>query len=161
MADYPLLFRITHAVRCSNFEAIVVTDGRALMAFDDGEWWCHGVEPGGLTENGPAPSVAYEKFRSSFRHVLDDLAEESGSFEAFQRDARTFFNADAVEERHWHEALTVLRDMQDSEIDASFRGMQRLAPRPSVMWFRDLVEHGREPLGKPEQAEMVVLSKAA
>ena len=85
--SYPILFRITHAVRCEQFEALVTTEGRALMAFEDDEWWCHGVEPGGITEHGDGPLVAYEAFRLSIRHVLDDLAEESAS--ADQRGAES------------------------------------------------------------------------
>ena len=69
MQSYPILFRITHAVRCERFEALVTTEGRALMAFEDDEWWCHGVEPGGMTEHGDGPLVAYEAFRLSFRQA--------------------------------------------------------------------------------------------
>ena len=159
MADYPLLFRITHAVRCASFEAIVVTDGRALMRVEDGEWWCHGVEPGGLTENGVAPIVAYEKFRTSFRHVLDDLAEESPSFEAFQRDARTFFSVDAVEEERWRNALYALRD--GMEVEEPFRDMERIRPRPSVMCFKNLVEYKDGPMSMSSEADMVKLPEAA
>ncbi len=37
MQSYPILFRIVHAVRSDRFEALVATDGRALMVFEDDE----------------------------------------------------------------------------------------------------------------------------
>ncbi len=129
------------------------------MAFEDGEWWCHGVEPGALTEGGGAPVVAFEKFRSAFRHVLDDLAEENGSFEAFQRDARMFFSADAVEETRWNQALAALRE--DANIEEPFRGMPRMAPRPSVMVVKVLANYTSTPMSQASESETVALPTAA
>ena len=159
MADYPLIFRIIHVVRSANFEAIVVADGRALMAFEDGAWWCHGVDPGALTEGGPAPVVAFEKFRSAFRHVLDDLAEESGSFEEFQRDAKTFFGTDAIEEARWDQALERLP--KRGTVEEPFRGMSRMVPRPSAMVVTMLASYANVPMPSANEAESVALALAA
>ena len=157
--SYPILFRITQAVRCEQFEALVTTEGRALMAFEDDEWWCHGVEPGGMTEHGDGPLVAYEAFRLSFRHVLDDLAEESASIEAFQRDAQEFFNADTVEESRWEMALEELRS--NSNLDEAFRNMQRMTPRPSSMTIRMLRSYADTPMPNASESDSVALPEAA
>ena len=37
MADYPLFFTLTNEIRCDKFAARVVSHGRALMVFEDGE----------------------------------------------------------------------------------------------------------------------------
>ena len=89
MPDYPLLFRTTHAVRSGAFEARVTVDGRVLMAREDREWWCHGVDPGGMTENGDGPAVAYERFRLTFRQALDDLVPGARGVAPRGRDRRT------------------------------------------------------------------------
>ena len=131
MPDYPLLFRTTHAVRSGAFEARVTVDGRVLMAREDREWWCHGVDPGGMTENGDGPAVAYERFRLTFRQALDDLAEEADTYEAFQRDVRALFSTDGAEEARWFRALEELR--RGAGIAEPFRGLSRTPPRPSVI----------------------------
>jgi hypothetical protein len=159
VADYPLLFRIAHVVRCEKFEALIVTEGRALMALEEGDWWCHGVEPGGLTENGEGPLVAFERFRLSLRHVLEDLSEESGSLEEFQRDARMFFSTDAVEEARWNEALRGLRSA--AQIEEPFRDMERVPPRPSVMTIEMLASFANAPMRKATEVESVALPLAA
>jgi hypothetical protein len=157
MADYPLIFRITHAVRSPGFEATVRVDGRALMTWEDGEWWCHGVDPGGLTENGDGPFVAYERFRLTFRQVLNDLAEEADSYEAFQRDARMFFSTDGVEEARWNRAVEALR--QGAEVAEAFQELERVPPRPSVMTTVLLKNCSSAPLGdasKPGHETLVL-----
>ncbi len=159
MQSYPILFRIVHAVRSDRFEALVATDGRALMVFEDDEWWCHGVEPGGLTDHGDGPLVAFEAFRLSFRHVLDDLAEDSATLEDFQRDARMFFSADTVEESNWNKALDLLPSAAD--LDEAFRNMQRMSPRPSAMTIRILRSYADEPMPTAADSDSVALPVAA
>ena len=159
MAEYPLLFRITHSVRSDAFEALLVADGRALMAFEDGEWWCHGVEPGGMTENGAGPLVAFERFLLTFRHALDDLAEECGSYEEFQRDARMLFSTDAADESRWNGALAALRD--GMEIEEPFRDMQRIRPRPSVLTIEKLLSFANAPMKRADVSDAPALPLAA
>src|SRR5215467_3007086 len=98
MPNYPILYRITHVVSCAYFDAWVVAEGRVLMTFEDDEWWSHGVDPGGLTESGDGPLPAFERFRASFRHALDDLATGCESIEEFRRDAQVFFATDVIDE---------------------------------------------------------------
>jgi len=129
--DYPILFRTIHVVRCSKFEARISTEGRALMTMEDGLWWCHGVEPGGLTESGSVPVLAYEIFREAFRQTLDDLAEESTSYDDFVQRADRFFNPDPAEARRWERALEVLRATK--QVEAPFAEMQRIPPRASTI----------------------------
>ncbi len=159
MADYPILYRITHVVRCVGFEAMVVIDGRVLLAPEDGEWWCHGVEPGALTEGGVAPFVAFEKFRSSLRHVLDDLAEECQSVEEFELSARKFFHTDSVEEVRWNRALDSVRE--GIALEEPFQDMQRMKPRPSVLTVKMLATYADVPMREVNDSETIALPTAA
>ena len=157
LTEYPLLFRLTHAVSCVKFEAIVVAEGRVLMALEEGAWWCKGVEPGGLANFSEGPFSAFERFRASFRHVLDDLAEESESFEDFRTEVSMLFRTDAVEESRWDRALEKLR--LGTEIDEPFQAMPRMGPRESSLKIEMLVNYADVPL--TSEAESVALPLAA
>lgn len=161
MPEYPLLFRITHAVRCAKFEALVITDGRALMAFEDDEWWCNGVDPGGLTENGEGPLVAFQRFRKAFQEVLDDLAEDGASFGTFEREAREFFATDGVELERWQRALEELQRRSGEQLEEPFRDMPRMVPRPSMMSIKLLSSYAHAPMVQAKDEETVALPKAA
>src|SRR5262245_45218383 len=109
MALYPVIFRFTQTVRCQEFTASIVGEGRALMEFEDGSWWCHGAEPGGLTANGETPQDAYARFRESLGWVIDDFASESLSFESFSKRVTDFMtDRDASELERWNEAVEAL-----------------------------------------------------
>jgi len=128
----PLLYRLSHVVSCKGLKAVVRAEGRVLMAREAGEWWCHGVEPGGLTENAPTVRGAIDAFCSSFVVTLDDLAGNCGSFEAFEREARMLFNIDTIESARWHQALARM-PADPSELEEPFRGMSSRPVRPSVL----------------------------
>lgn len=129
MNAYPLMYRITEHVQGKGFAALVIAEGKILMAREDGDWWCHGVEPGTLTADGEGPMVAYQRFRKEFANLLEDLAELAPSFDRFQQEARMFFATDRVEEARW---LTAVEDLRRAEgLDSAFAGMQRMAPGES------------------------------
>jgi hypothetical protein len=110
MADHPLFFKLTNEIRCEHFAARVIVEGRALMAFEDSEWWCHGVEPGGLTEHGQGPALAYAGFKVALGNILSDLAADTHSFESFQVAVRAFVEeADASEAERWQAARSQIR----------------------------------------------------
>lgn len=124
MADFPILFTFRHVVKGPSFEAVVTASGRTLIAEEEpGEWWCHGVEPGGLTAEGPGPSSSFEKFCASFRHALDDLAELASSIEAFHEEACALFETDQVESQRWDNARA--RILHDQNIPDQLNKLPR------------------------------------
>lgn len=110
MALYPLMFSFSQPVQGSGFAAHVHGDGRAIVEFEDGEWWCSGVAPGSLTASGTTPAEAYVAFRSLLRQLLEDLAAEAGSYDYFVRDARALLDTvNRPNARQWEEALDALQ----------------------------------------------------
>lgn len=157
MPDYPLIFRTTHIVRCAAYEALIRVDGRLLMAQEDGEWVCSGVESGGLLESGAGANVAYEIFRSGLRRVLDGLAESSKTLAEFSSKAEMFFATDEVEEARWNCALEALKQGA-VPLDEAFSLMNRIPPRESRIDIRPLVDHSSEPI---ERGDEIALPEAA
>jgi hypothetical protein len=150
--EYPMQFRITHALKCANFESLIVADGRVLLAFEDEEWWCRGVQPGGLMAEGADPLLAYQYFRQAFVETLDDLAELAGSFEAFEREVRTFFHLDAVELLRWNQAVEDMR--KDPTIADDLSGVEKMAQRESSITINLVKEFDRSPAAKPAIVHM-------
>lgn len=105
MSDYPILYTIRHIVKGPSFEAVVTASGRTLITHEDEEWWCLGVEPGGIAEPGEGPSSAFDRFSASFRHGLEDIAEISDTLEAFETDACALFRTDDADAARWDAAL--------------------------------------------------------
>ncbi len=109
-AEYPLILTLSFDVRCPEFFARVSVHGRALMAIEDGAWWCHGVDPGGLTANGSNPAEAYSAYKMAFFGILNDLAEDAGSFESFKLAVDAFVaDVDRHEAERWQTARVEIR----------------------------------------------------
>jgi len=124
LADYPLIFTLTHEIRCPKFSARVVSRGRALMTVEDGLWWCHGVEPGSLTEQGSDPSVAFAAFKEALGEILQDLAGDASSFKAFERAAQEFIvDVDSIEALRWEAAR--LQITSGAQIETFFDRLPR------------------------------------
>lgn len=110
MPAYPIIFALTFDVTCSEFSARVVARGRVLMEQDDGEWWCHGVDPGGIAACGSEAPHAFLAFKDAFHTVLRQLAGEAGEFERFQKAARGLMNDQGrIEAARWEEAREAYR----------------------------------------------------
>lgn len=139
VAEYPLLFRITHEVRCGAFEGKVVTDGRVLVAFEDGEWWCHGVEPGGMTECGKTPLGAFKAFRDAYCSVLSDLTEDCDGADRFMAEVKAVFIRDQVEAERWSRAAEAMRSGAEHD-DEEVKQLPRMGPRDSKLSF-EYIEH--------------------
>ncbi len=131
MADFPILFTFSHVVKGPSFEAIVKASGRLLIAEEEpGDWWCHGVEPGGLTVQADGAALSFAKFSASFRHALEDLAELASSREEFEEEACALFNSDAHDAKRWDAAL---ERIQHVEIPEEFRNLPRKVWNESVL----------------------------
>lgn len=123
MPEYPLIFKLIYEIPSGDFTARVVIQGRALLVQEDGEWWCHGVEPGGLTEHGEQPVAAYVAFKTALGEILDDLAKEADSFEGFASVVRRFVG-EASDDHRWEEARRNIRDGKVS-VEEPFQAMRR------------------------------------
>jgi len=149
MADYPILFTLRHVVRGPSFEAIVTANGRTVINFDEGEWWCNGVEPGGLIEAGDGPSVAFERFAAGFRRTLDDICEGCRDLAAFQQEAGMFFKTDAAAEADWVAALS--RIAGGSEIEEPFKKLPRKIWTESSLKIESIETLKFKPMAAVEQ----------
>lgn len=136
MPEYPLVFTLVHDLKFESGVARVGTKGRALMLFEEGEWWCHGVEPGGITASGADPMAAFVAFREAFGDVLAEIAAEAQSLAALESTIGKFvFEADAIEAGRWDRARAEIRAGKD--VAAPFNNLKRV-----VEEFRSMVNVG-------------------
>lgn len=115
---FPIIFSFIEVVEAEGFKASVNCRGRAIAVFEDGEWWIHGVEPGGLCESGKTIKDAGDNFKIGFTEFLQDAAFGIDSFEKFAREVKdTFRQKDKVDERRWDRAVEAIRttDKEDPE----------------------------------------------
>lgn len=142
---HPLLFTYRDTVSGEGFLAGITLSGRALMEEDDGQWWMYGVRPGTIVESGNTPQEAYLRFKNRYKEILFDVANESGTFEAFKQEIERFFSQpDPEEEQRWEEALKAIRGGR--EVSPPFSDLPRQAPedRPSGVAVERLdAEHSR------------------
>jgi predicted RNase H-like HicB family nuclease len=125
MADYPLILTLSFDVVCGEFSAKVITNGRALMTPEDGEWWCHGVDPGGITAHGENPALAFAAYKRAFSGVLHDLAHEAGGFDRFKRAVQAFVaDSDRSELDNWQSARDLIR--AGTPVEDPFSALSRI-----------------------------------
>ena len=155
MADYPIIFSIVHDLRFEEGAARVVTKGRALMTFEDGEWWCHGVEPGGITASGADATTAFLAFKTSYGGVLEDLAKDAKSFREFEQAVGGFVRDKDAAEADRSGARTH-GDQGGQEVDEPFDQLQRIVTEfdasVTVQVLRVLLPPGSEMIGLAEAA---------
>lgn len=111
LSSYPILFGFGEVVVGRGFVAgVAITHGRILARQEDEGWWLDGVNPGALTAGARSLHEGVAKFRSIFRGVLSDLAEESEDFNQFEGAVKAFFEAtDEEAVREWEAAREVVR----------------------------------------------------
>lgn len=123
---YPIIFTFNEVVEAVGFKAAVNVRGRAIAVFEDGEWWLHGVEPGGLSESGDSLDEAGKSFNRGFREFLEDAAFGSGSFDDFERQVREIFHQkDDFDDKRWHRAVDEIRLVEQVD-PKSFANTARL-----------------------------------
>lgn len=117
---YPVLFTFRDVIIGDGYVARVEASGRFVIE-DKGTGenvWIFGVNPGGLAAKGAGQMEASEAFRSSYRTVLIDLAEESIDFDAFKSQVETFYRSTCeATEQDWQEAVIRVRN---GEIDSDW-----------------------------------------
>jgi hypothetical protein len=72
----------------------------------------YGVRPAGIAASGENIEDAFLRFRSRYKEILFDLAQESRTFEDLSSEVDRFFNesdADNEDERLWEGALATIR----------------------------------------------------
>lgn len=107
---FPLMFGFSDLVQGQGFIAQVRTEGRALMTFEDGEWWMSGVNPGGVMASGATEKEALAEFRQSYAAVLQDSASLADSFASFRSDVEAIFNSTTDEfVSQWTTAALAIR----------------------------------------------------
>lgn len=126
--DYPLMFTFRDVVSGNGFLAGITVSGRALMAFEDGEWWAYGVRPAGLVDHGRTPQEAHNNFRTRYRAILFDIAAETHNFLQFKQEVeRLCEETDAQEERRWTSAVDAIRSGAATP-EPPFTDLPRQAP---------------------------------
>ena len=96
----------------NGFLARITMSGRALMRQEDGQWCMFGVRPAGMAASGENIDEAFLNFRSRYKDILFDLAQDSKTFEEFERSVRRFFDegdSDNEDEQSWEAALQTIR----------------------------------------------------
>lgn len=140
VADYPLVFRLTHEIICPKFSARVVSAGTALMVFEDGEWWCHGVNPGGMTECGSRPALAWTAFKAALGGIYADLACDAPSVEAFRKAADDFVrDTNRAEAERWRSARQSIR-AGSAPVEAFFDALKKKTDEIEVAATVELLE---------------------
>jgi hypothetical protein len=92
MTRYPLLFGFRDLVAGKGYVAgVSISNGRALLVDEGDGFWMYGVNPGGVAAGGKSAGEAQAEFRTAYKSVLFDLAEEAPSFEVFKAEVERFF----------------------------------------------------------------------
>ena len=88
---HPLLITLRDAISGDGFLVGITLSGRALMQKEDGKWWMYGVRPAAIAESGTTPQEAFQNFRTRYKEVLFDIAEEQRTFATFKKEVERFF----------------------------------------------------------------------
>lgn len=111
--EHPILITLRDVISGDGFLAGITLSGRALVRQEnDGAWWMYGVRPSAIAESGTTIDEAFSRFRTRYKEVLFDMAQDSRDFDQFRSAVEQFFyepDADSEDEHLWEEALKVIR----------------------------------------------------
>jgi hypothetical protein len=112
MTHYPILFGFRDLVAGNGFLASVAVNGRALLVHDDeGGYWMHGVNPGGLSAGGLDMGEAQRAFRETYRTILFDISADVREFDEFKAEVEQFFRETSGRLlSEWTEAVEGVRE---------------------------------------------------
>ena len=107
------MLTLQEAISGNGFYARITMSGRTLMRQEgDGKWWMYGVRPAGIAASGENIDEAFLHFRSSYKDILFDIAQESKTFEDFAAAVQRFFDegdSDNQDAQLWESALHAIR----------------------------------------------------
>lgn len=111
MERYPIFLTFKELIAGEKFIAGISGRIRASLVKDEGKYWFYGVNPGGIDDGGVTLAEAQFRFRDSFKKVLQEIAQDCHSFEAFQTEVQNFITeTDDAEEKDWLSARQSIRD---------------------------------------------------
>jgi len=131
LKEHPIMLTLQDSISGNGFLARITISGRSLMRMeDDGQWWMYGVRPAAIAASGANIEEAFLRFRSRYKEILFDIAQESTTFEDFASEVERFFNesdADNEDERLWEQALSAIRS-GTCQPPTPFANLPRRAP---------------------------------
>ena len=139
LTNHPIMLTLQDSISGNGFLARITMSGRSLMRHEDGKWWMYGVRPAGIAASGQNIDEAFRRFRTSYKEILMDIAQESQTFEAFEAQVRHFFDdndADNEDERQWEASLAAIRGMGASEPPAPFSDLPRRTPEKNPTFIK-------------------------
>jgi len=148
--DHPIIVTVQDSISGNGFLARITMSGRTLMRREeDGKWWMYGVRPAGIAASGENIDEVFLRFRTSYKEILIDLAQETKTFEEFEAQVKRFFeenDADNDDERRWEIALASTRSSGCGAAPAPFSNLPRLSPEqsPSFMKIERLDAEAKE-----------------
>jgi hypothetical protein len=137
--EHPIIITLQDGISGNGFSARITMSGRTLMRQeDDGRWWMYGVRPAGIAASGENIDEAFLRFRTRYKEILMDIAQESQTFESFKDELTRFFeenDADNEDERTWESSLSAIR--KDScNPPAPFSNLPRQSPESSPSFMK-------------------------
>jgi hypothetical protein len=136
--NHPIMITLQDAISGKGFLARITMSGRTLMREEDGKWWMYGVSPAGIATSGQNIDEAFLRFRTSYKEILFDIAQESADFQQFREEVERFFNepdADDEDARLWDEALQAIRNCQNPPPEP-FGDLPRKTPESNPVWIK-------------------------
>ncbi len=156
MTSYPIILSFSQDVTGKNFRARVFGDGRVLVTLVDGEWWCFGIEPGGLASRGRSLAEAADNFRRDLAIVLGDYTELSANFTEYRQRLARFMKTNTGQVGEWDDALNALRAGQVTPSGAAAALPRKLASTVQAIRVEKIAdlqaEHGTFQLAEAKAA---------
>jgi len=110
---YSLVFGFRDQIAGEGFLAGVAVNGRALAVEEDGGWTLYGVCPAAVCGTGETLNEAYASFKTTYKTILFQLADESDGYDSFKDLVARFYrerNEDRLDEERWDDAARAVRE---------------------------------------------------
>jgi len=139
LTNHPIMLTLQDSISGNGFLARITMSGRALMRQEEGRWWMYGVRPAGIAASGENIDEAFRHFRTSYKEILMDIAQESPTFDDFEAQVKRFFDendADNEDEREWEASLAAIRRTAPHEPPAPFSNLPRRTPEKNPSFIK-------------------------
>jgi hypothetical protein len=130
LSEHPIIITLQDAISGKGFLSRITVSGRALMRHEGGKWWMYGVSPSGVAATGANVDEAFLRFRTRYKEILLDIAEETQTFSDFKQEVERFFHepdADDEDARLWDAALKAIRSCSNPPPEP-FANLKRKTP---------------------------------